>query len=184
MAPGMPRLRRARRQDLDAIAGHVQAGFDSYTAFAPAGWRPPRVPADRERMLGLLTHADTWALIAEIPERTIGHVSFVPGRERPGGGAATNWSARPITPGLAHLWQLFVVPDWWGSGIAHRLHEAAITEMRARGYGAARLYTPSGHVRAKRFYERRGWVASGREDNTDLGLALTEYRLGLDPPAR
>jgi hypothetical protein len=58
--------------------------------------------------------------------------------------------------------------------------------MRSRGFVEARLYTPSAHVRARRFYERRGW--SPREElwNPELNLILSEYRLrlvGSDPQA-
>ncbi|MEA2214274.1 MAG: hypothetical protein QOF83_4222 [Solirubrobacteraceae bacterium] len=43
----------------------------------------------------------------------------------------------------------------------------------------ARLYTPSGHVRARRFYERRGWRSQEESWSAGLGLELVEYRLDL-----
>ncbi len=51
--------------------------------------------------------------------------------------------------------------------------------MRAQGYVSARLFTPSQHARARRFYERRGWTAADEALNEDLALPLTEYRLVL-----
>jgi hypothetical protein len=56
------------------------------------------------------------------------------------------------------------------------LHDAAITEMRAQGYVSARLFTPTDHARARRFYERREWQAVDDRFNEELGLRLTEYR--------
>jgi hypothetical protein len=53
--------------------------------------------------------------------------------------------------------------------------------MRARGFLRARLYTPSAHVRARRFYERRGWLAQDELWNPELKLVLAEYRLMLAP---
>jgi hypothetical protein len=47
--------------------------------------------------------------------------------------------------------------------------------MRLQGYRRARLYTPSLHARARRFYERRGWSAGGEAWNQNLALMLTEY---------
>jgi hypothetical protein len=43
-----------------------------------------------------------------------------------------------------------------------------------------RLFTPAAHARARRFYEREGWVAAGDEFH-DAGpnLALVEYRRAL-----
>jgi hypothetical protein len=48
-----------------------------------------------------------------------------------------------------------------------------------QGYERARLFTPTDHLRAKRFYERRGWTVAGAEDSAHLGLSLTEYLLDL-----
>ncbi len=82
-------------------------------------------------------------------------------------------------PGVAHLWQLFVLPDWWGTGVAATLHAAAVDEMSAQGYERARLYTPAAHARACRFYEHRGWKLVERGSDATLGLELAEYRLEL-----
>jgi GNAT superfamily N-acetyltransferase len=173
--------RRANARDLETVIADVQAGFDSYVSFAPAGWRPPAMASERERTLELLEHPDTWGLIALADDRPLGHVAFFPGRERADEGEGADWSQRPLVPGLAHLWQLFVQPEWWGRGVAPLLHDAALAEMRLRGYGRARLFTPSSHARARRFYERRGWLPAGEEWNDGLALLLTEYLIELRP---
>ncbi|HWF73492.1 MAG TPA: GNAT family N-acetyltransferase [Solirubrobacteraceae bacterium] len=168
--------RRATVADLAVLVADVQAGFDSYVAFAPLGWVPPDVYADTEVMAELLADIDTWALIALSEAEPVGHIAFTPARRRAPGRA---WASSPATPGRAHLWQLFVLPEWWGRGVAALLHAAAITEIRARGYSAVRLYTPSLHARARRFYERRGWRAVGEHWNHQLTLMVTEYERDL-----
>jgi GNAT superfamily N-acetyltransferase len=172
--------RRATVEDLDALLYDVQAGFDSYTEFAPAGWQPPDVEAARGLSVEFLGDSETWALLALDGAHPVGHVAFVAGRERraqhePRG----DWRSRPRITGLAHLWQLFVLPDWWGNGVAPLLHDAALGEMHARGYERGRLFTPSLHRRARRFYERRGWAAAEEAWNSELGLMVTEYSIGL-----
>jgi GNAT superfamily N-acetyltransferase len=169
--------RRAAVADLEVLVADVQAGFDSYVEFAPLGWVPPDVSADAELMAELLSDEETWGTIAIAGSEPVGHVAFTPARRRAPGQA---WASSPSTPGLAHLWQLFVLPEWWGAGIAPVLHDAAVSEMRVRGYRAGRLYTPSLHARARRFYERRGWRATGEQWNEHLTLMLTEYRLALE----
>jgi GNAT superfamily N-acetyltransferase len=174
----MPHIatRRATVDDLDVLIGDVQAGFDSYTEFAPLGWLPPEVSADDTRTAEILIDADTWALLAMAGADPVGHIAFTPARRR---AAGEPWDSSPSIPGLAHLWQLFVLPPWWGRGVAPLLHDAAISEVRTRGYDAVRLYTPSLHARARRFYERRGWRVTDEEWNEHLVLMLTEYRLAL-----
>jgi GNAT superfamily N-acetyltransferase len=172
--------RRATVDDVDAMLRIVEAGFASYAEFAPPGWRPPPIQGDRERMIGLMADPGTWALLALAEGEAIGHLAFTPARERGAGEAPDGfWREREPIPGMAHLWQLFVLPAWWGRGVAAALHEAGIEEMRAQGYARARLFTPSGQARARAFYERRGWTAHVEQFNPDLGLDLTEYRLEL-----
>jgi GNAT superfamily N-acetyltransferase len=169
--------RPATIADLDVLVADVQAGFDSYVDFAPLGWVPPDLDADGGNMGELLSDSETWALLALEGADPVGHIAFTPARDREPGQA---WASSPSIPGLAHLWQLFVLRAWWGRGVAPVLHAAAIAEIRARGYQAVRLYTPALHARARRFYERRGWHRSDEQWNDLLTLMLTEYRLALD----
>jgi GNAT superfamily N-acetyltransferase len=171
--------RRATADDLDTLLANVQAGFDSYVEFAPAGWQPPVAAARRERDGAFLADAGTWALLCLAEDRPVGHVSFLQAREPATVDDGRSPLERPAIPGLAHFWQLFVIPEYWGTGAAAILHDAAITEMCGRGFDRTRLYTPTAHARARRFYERRGWMAAGDEWHDELGLVLSEYRLTL-----
>ena len=171
--------RRASVDDVDVLIADVAAGFASYVEFAHSGWDPPDIKAERDRAADLIADAATWALIALVDGTPAGHVAFFPGRRRTAGASSGDWRQREVIPGLAHLWQLFVLPEWWGRGVAPLLHDAAIAEMRSRGYGRARLFTPSLHARARRFYQRRGWTVADEEWNEFLDLELAEYRLEL-----
>ena len=83
-------------------------------------------------------------------------------------------------PALAHLRNLFVDREHWGSGVAATLLDASAAEARERGFSTMRLFTPAGQARARRFYEREGWSAVGEEfDVPALGLPLVEYRYAL-----
>jgi GNAT superfamily N-acetyltransferase len=164
---------------VDLLAAIVQAGFDSYRDFAPGGWRPPDVSADRDRRAEVFGDPATWVLIALSQGVPVGHVAFLPARMPATRDSRAGRAARAAISGLAHLWQLFVLPDWWGGGVAPLLHDAAIAQMRVAGYRDARLFTPSLQTRARRFYERRGWLAQGEIWSEEFALAMTEYRLAL-----
>jgi tRNA dimethylallyltransferase len=58
---------------------------------------------------------------------------------------------------------LYVVPGEWGNGVADRLHEQALSELRAARATTARLWVLEENTRARRFYERRGWHRDGSE---------------------
>jgi GNAT superfamily N-acetyltransferase len=147
------------------MARTVGIGFDGYRSFAPPGWEPPsfdrEVATIRDRMGGV----DAWAQLAFDGEEPAGHVGLL---------------ADPA-PATVYLWQLFIRPAYWGSGLAGRLHAAFLAESRARGYERARLRTPEGQARARRFYERNAWETDGLPTFEDvLGLDLLVYtRAGL-----
>ncbi len=171
--------RRATLDDLDIIVADVQAGFDSYVAFAPEGWEPPDMWRDSQLTAELLADPATWALIADVCGEAAGHASFFPARERGPSQPAGRVAHPPADRRTRAPLELFIQPEWWGRGVAPTLHDAATAEMHARGFDRARLYTPSLHARAKRFYERRGWTAGAEEWNDYLALSLTEYWLTL-----
>jgi tRNA dimethylallyltransferase len=58
---------------------------------------------------------------------------------------------------------LYVLPGEWGSGVAGRLHDAALQALVAAGATNARLWVLEDNTRARRFYERRGWRLDGSE---------------------
>jgi ribosomal protein S18 acetylase RimI-like enzyme len=73
-----------------------------------------------------------------------------------------------------HLRGMAVLPEWQGRGIAEKLLQSAELELAGRGCSRITLDTTEPLQRAVRFYEKHGYVASGR--TTDFfGMALHEY---------
>ena len=162
---------RARADDVAAMAATVHECMETYRSFAGPGWSGPSRSEWEAQLRVAMARDGAWCLVAEVPGSELaGHVGFLP---------ATH-SRRPVAdPHLAHFWQLFVRPAHWGSGVAGDLHARAVEEARGRGFTAMRLFTPAGQARARRFYEREGWVAGETLDGDALGLDVVEYRLAL-----
>ncbi len=53
---------------------------------------------------------------------------------------------------------LYVDPRAWGTGAATALLEAGTDWIRQKGRAAVRLRVVESHQRARRFYEREGWI--------------------------
>lgn len=63
-------------------------------------------------------------------------------------------------PGL-ELYQLYLLKDWHGAGVANELLDWCIAEARSRGARQLYLTVYVDNHRARRFYERRGFVVEG-----------------------
>ena len=68
---------------------------------------------------------------------------------------------------------LFVVPQCEGQGLGTRLLDLALSWLRESGATVVWL-TTGPETKAAGFYERRGWVATGREEHGD-----TRYEIDL-----
>ena len=167
-----PELRRATAADVDVISEIVVEGFGTYRDFAPEGWEPPNRLELAMGMAMRLPDPAWWCLVAETDGVLGGTVAFMP---------ASQHRRASEEPGLAHLLNLFVRPPLWGTGLARRLHAAAVGEATARGFTAMRLFTPAAQERARRFYEREGWAPAGEPHvEADVGgLEIVEYRRPL-----
>jgi GNAT superfamily N-acetyltransferase len=164
-------LRPAAPDDAETLGAIVAEGFEGYRAFAPEGWEPPAAAGETATLRERLGDHDVWCAVAEVRGSVAGHVAFLPASR----------ARRPERdPGLAHLWQLFVRPPFWGTGVAGELHAAATAAAAQRGFRVMRLFTPTAHVRARRFYEREGWQPHGEPAfEAGLGLEIVEYRRAL-----
>jgi GNAT superfamily N-acetyltransferase len=165
-------LRAATPEDAETNAETVSIGFASFRAWAGPAFDPPPAALELEQVREGLSRPSTWAVLALSGGEPAGHVSVTQARERE--------EPRPDIPGLAHLWQLFVRPPWWGSGLAARLNAIAIENATARGFVAIRLFTPAENLRARAFYEREGWSTDGVVmPEPLLGIDLVQYRRDL-----
>jgi len=63
--------------------------------------------------------------------------------------------------GTIELCQLYVLGPWQGAGVAAQLMDWAIAEARGHGYAALVLSVYVDNHRARRFYERYGFVDIG-----------------------
>ena len=165
-------IRPAGLADAPMLSETVREGFEGYRAFLPAGWEPPASEFEAARITERLGLEDTWCRLAFEGSQVAGHVAFLAAREQTGG--------RPVIPGLAHLWMLFIREPWWGSGLAPHLLALAVAEAGDRGYAAMRLFTPAGQARARAFYEREGFTSDGvARWEPMLAFDLVEYRREL-----
>ena len=82
-------------------------------------------------------------------------------------------------PATGEVRSLYVDPSVQGRGLGGVLLAAAIAVLVAQGSAELVLWVVEGNVRARRFYERRGWAADGGRKVTavaDEALPEVRYR--------
>jgi GNAT superfamily N-acetyltransferase len=106
----------------------------------------------------------TAAFVVESDDRTVGFVTVGPSFSE---------------PGVGELYSIYVVPDALGTGAGPSLLETAVGWLAERWSEAIR-WVATENPRARRFYERRGWVVDGeRVDDVlpDAPVHETRFRL-------
>lgn len=173
-------IRPAKRTDADAITdvqvASWRAGYahvfsdeilyaDDFDRARRTFWNEWRFAAGHRLAVATLEHADGG-------QRVVGFASYGPERER----------ARGHT-GRGELWAFYLHPDVWGSGVADLLIDHIEERLAAEGFDTAVLWVLDDNPRARRFYERHGWAATGISANFDLycdvAVPEVEYRKQL-----
>ena len=157
------RVRPARREDAAAIADvHVLTWQTAYEhifgAERLAGIGDRRRANWEERLAH--PEPDLQVFVAEDDGRVTGFASIGDSRDEPGKG---------------ELHAIYVLPEAWGSGAGSALMATALEALR--GYPSAMLWVLEDNPRARRFYEREGWILDGgRRDEEFLGVTVPEVR--------
>ena len=77
---------------------------------------------------------------------------------------------------VAELYALYVHPAWWSTGTGRALMDQVLAKAGATGYECITLWVLEANARARRFYQRAGFIPDGgRHVLDDLG-GVTEIR--------
>lgn len=152
------------------MARGVIEGVEDYPSFAPPGWTAPSLQDELKQVRAALADANVCCLVAEFGTELVGQITLLPAAR----------AARPVDDSsLAHVSNLIVRRDHWGGGLASALHRAALEAADARGFTELRLFVAAGQARARRFYEREGWLPASEPFARHDGLTFIEYRYRL-----
>jgi ribosomal protein S18 acetylase RimI-like enzyme len=117
----------------------------------------------------ILRAPDTRLFVAEEGTDIVAMACTLPGRDEDG---------QPVS-GLGHLQMIFVLPDASGAGIGGRLLRFVLADASARGMERMQLWVREDNDRAKRLYERHGFLPTGRVVEED-GAIIKLWSLDLD----
>ena len=119
-----------------------------------------RVDEREELWREWIPHPETEVFVAAPGGKVVGFVSVGP-----------SWSS----PGVGELYSIYVIPGAQGSGAGQALMGAAMAAL-ARRWDEAILWVATENPRARRFYERHGWVGDGDRVDSIEGASVPETR--------
>jgi GNAT superfamily N-acetyltransferase len=161
-------VRPASPADARAIAEvHVATWRGAYGHVFPAEVLDSLSVEDREQMWHQVIGNEAMSVYVAESAGVVGFVSVGPSRDAKGEG---------------ELYAIYVHPGAWGSGAGKALMDSA-REWLAQRFSSAILWVIEDNPRARRFYEREGWIVDGWRTDVVRGIEVPEvrYRLsGLD----
>lgn len=157
-------VRRARLEDAAAIAEvHVRTWQAAYEHVFGRERLASIDVAGRERLAQRFVEGEQFDIfVAEDDEGVVGFVATGP----PDAAGETR----------RELYAIYVLPRGWGSGAASDLVRLALQAMRDRGEREAILWVLEENPRARRFYEREGWLEDGTGETEFLGVRAPVVR--------
>ncbi len=85
-----------------------------------------------------------------------------------------------VTFDKGEIRSLYVLPEYWGRGVAAGLFAAAVDGLKGQGYDTVTLWVYADSARARRFFEKMGMVLTGEKRDTEMaGTLLTEVQYQL-----
>ena len=164
-------VRPATLDDLDPIVSVHVAGFRAGNV--------PHLPPDQRDRLSRERAAAVWdATIAEPAPGTAVLVTCEPSGEVAGVACAGRARDDDVAEGTGELYALYVDPARWGAGHGTELDAAARSHLHGALFTGAILWVLEANAQARRFYERRGWLADGTS-REHAGAVAVRYRVGL-----
>jgi GNAT superfamily N-acetyltransferase len=79
--------------------------------------------------------------------------------------------------GYGEVYALYVSQDRWGAGVGAKLLDTAVDDLRDRGFTQFVLWVLTGNARARRFYEKQGWVHDGTDKESPWAAWESRYEL-------
>ncbi|MEB3965274.1 GNAT family N-acetyltransferase [Streptomyces kunmingensis] len=90
-------------------------------------------------------------------------------------GAVVGWAChgpsrdRDVPPGEAELYALYAHPGHLSTGVGRALLDTCAGAAAHAGHSTMRLWVLEGNARARRFYERAGFVTDGAREPYEVG---------------
>lgn len=82
-------------------------------------------------------------------------------------------------PGVGQVGAFYFLSEYWGCGLARPAMEFCLARLKAMGYSRVILWVLEENARARRFYEKCGFVPDGAAEEIVISIPLDEIRYAI-----
>jgi len=83
-------------------------------------------------------------------------------------------------PDAGEVSAIYLLADYWGKGYGKQMMDYAVAALRNAGHQEIIVWVLEENNRARRFYEKYGFVYDGTRQEIEIGKPIAEIRYALD----
>lgn len=165
----MIEIRDARRSDADDIAAaHIEGWRVGYRDLLPDAFLDaPQFATERLARWRAWTWPDFapggQLFVGVLHERVVGFGHCGPQRLQAACDQSGSGRSVQFNTDCGEVYGFYLHPIAWGTGTATALMNRCTAHLRTQGFPSAVLWVLRDNPRARSFYEKAGWLPSGRE---------------------
>jgi len=148
---------------------HISCWQSAYRGIVPDEFldnMPAEIARRTERFRQLLSEPDFDSYCVMYGDRMIGLLTFGKNRDED-------------KPYSGEIGGMYLVGEFWDKGYGGKMMDFAKNELKRMGYDEVSLWVLEENARARRFYERHGFVFDGAKKEIHIGKPLIEIRYSL-----
>lgn len=160
-------IRYANREDADTLAlVNSKSALQAYNGIIPDDFLKGRFSYEslKERLYKELNEGITTSCIMYKDDIPVGMQTFARDADK------------ERDDSEIEIWRLYLLPEYWGQNIGKEFIDWGTKELKRKGYTKVALWVAEENVRARRFYEKYGFIHDGEILIINVGRELKEYR--------
>jgi len=150
-------------------ACHIACWQSAYKGIVPDGYlenMQKEIEQRAERTKKNLAESPDSFYCAKLENRIVGVLIFSKSRDED-------------KPDAGEVGAIYLLAEFWGKGYGRQMMDFAIETLKNAGYHEIILWVLEENHRARRFYEKYGFIFDGTKKEIILGKSLTEVRYML-----